>query len=335
LNSVVLRVLVFVVLLVSGASAWGDETADRKEIARHVRALMADRDFDALEALAETYRSSDQRLGSGVWKLEIFYNAIDEDFDGRGQEAAFWTQKGELVDAWRQAHPQSPTAHVAVANLLLRLGWSFRGGGFAHTVPEANWAPFRHYTAEAQRYLEAHKEVADRDPHWYAMMEQIALRQGWERERFQLLFEEATARHPGYYAIYFRAVTYLTPRWGGDADAVDAFARLAMKMTSATEGAGLYARVYWVAISTEFGRGFPGNSNVDWELMVQGMEDVLARYPSDWNVQNFAYFSCLADDRPRMLSLMARMQEAPDMEVWRSQARYEDCKAWAGRARLG
>ncbi len=321
--------LLLVVLQLVGAPAWAGEIADRQAIVDEVGSLLANEDFTALEALAETYRDPAQRLGSGVWKLERFYKGVSDAFYSEDPDAPSWQRNHALAARWLAAYPNAPTPHLASAILQLRQAGSYRGGTYAHKVPEANWEPFYRHLTAAGEVLLASRDVAASDPHWYVLMQQIARQTGAERGMYGQLFDEATARHPGYYGIYFEATSYLLPKWNGDADAVEAFARMAARMTEATDGDALYARVYWIAIYEQFDVGFPGNSKVDWPLMARGMDDIVARYPSEWNIQNFARFSCLARDRPRTRRFFTLMQEVADLDVWYSEKNFRNCRDWA------
>lgn len=321
--------LLLVVLHVVGAPAWAGEIADRQAIVDEVGGLLAGEDFDALEALAEAYRDPAQRLNSGVWKLERFYKGVSDAFHGKDRDDPSWQRNDALVSRWLAAYPHSPTPHLASAILQLRHGGSYRGGDYARNVPEANWEPFYRHVIAAGELLLASKDVAARDPHWYVLMQEVARLTTAERGMYGQLFDEATARHPGYYGIYFEATTYLLPKWNGDADAVEAFARMAARITEASDGASLYARVYWIAIYEQFNTGFPGNSKVDWPLMARGMDDVIARYPSEWNIQNFARFSCLANDRARTRRFFTMMQEVADLDAWNRESNFRNCRDWA------
>lgn len=329
-----LRSLLVLACLATAVPAFANEAKERKAIIANVHRLMEAGDFTALEALAERYRNPEERTGSGVWKLESFHNGIGSALEGEQKDQAFWDQAAWFVDEWLESKPATPTSHLAAAMWLLQRAWSYRGTGYARTVPKENWAPFQEYVEKARLYLLEHKAQAERDPGWYVLMLQVGQLQSWAPEQFQLVFEEAVEKHPNYYGIYFTATSYLLPKWSGDAQSIENFARLAMRGTSATEGAGMYARVYWVAIDSQFRTGFPGNSKVDWAMMSKGMDDVLAKYPADWNIQHFAYYSCLAGDREKTASLLSRMQEPANMSAWRKKEVYAQCRKWASRTRL-
>jgi hypothetical protein len=123
---------------------------------------------------------------------------------------------------------------------------------------------------------------------------------------------------------------YYTPRWHGSAEEIEAFARNAVERTKEKEGAGMYARIYWAASQSLFqGRLFE-NSNVRWEIMRKGIDDVLQKYPDQWNINNFALFSCLAKDKEMTQKLISMIKGSPIKSGWLGNTKYYDyCNSWS------
>jgi hypothetical protein len=63
--------------------------------------------------------------------------------------------------------------------------------------------------------------------------------------------------------------------------------------------------------------------------MSKSIDDVLAQYPDQWNINNFAYFSCLAGDKNKTRLLITQIQNEPILEVWGGINFYYQCKFWA------
>ncbi|WP_164272972.1 MULTISPECIES: hypothetical protein [Stenotrophomonas] len=63
--------------------------------------------------------------------------------------------------------------------------------------------------------------------------------------------------------------------------------------------------------------------------MSQEIDDVLARYPSDWNLQNFAYFACQAGDKAKTRALMDRITRPKEFHAWWDGDVYEQCRRWS------
>lgn len=288
--------LTVVPIALVGTHARAEELQDRNTIQSQVYDLLWERDFAALEAMADEYRTSKARTSSGLWKLTLFHVGIKSAFYRQGGD---WANR--IAQAWVDQYPQSPTAQLAYGQML----------------PNAE---------SARAYLEANKKVAAQDPRWYEMMAEIANAQGWPRSRFTLMIDEGLDRMPWYYPIYFAAVDYLSPRWGGSAAEIEQFARRAVERTQETDGWGLYARIYWYASQSVFGDQLFTASEVDWSDMKKGMDDVLRQYADGWNLANFVRFACVKGDGKAMKELTDRMDERA-WSVWDSQGYSKDCKA--------
>jgi hypothetical protein len=121
-------------------------------------------------------------------------------------------------------------------------------------------------------HLEAHKPSAAMDPQWYRVMNWVAKSQGWDFIEFADLLDEALAREPLYYDTYFSALEYLLPKWHGSAFEIEAFARDATDRTSAQEGHGMYARIYWYASQFQYGSDLFSDTLVEWPHMRKGVD---------------------------------------------------------------
>ena len=189
---------------------------------------------------------------------------------------------------------------------------------------------FKQYNEQAREYLLATKEISSQDPHWYSLMLTIEKNLGIEERFFRKTLQEGMERYPHYYETYFSAVIYFLPRWHGSKRHVEEFANTAAEHTRDIEGTGLYSRIYWYAGSYT-GRGtLFKDYDVNWEKMKQGFHDIIKKYPSQWNINNFAFFACMAQDRDTTKELLRKVQ-VPSAHVW--DGLFETCKQFAGQAR--
>jgi len=323
----IMTLLVLAVPMTSGAG----ELEDRQAIGKQVSDLFMHERFDELERMAQQFRGTEERTSSGLWKLTFFYSAINDVADDDEKKNQYWESIEAKALRWVDAYPNSPTPHIAYAMILVGHAWMVRGTGWSDDVKQENWKPFQEYLAKAGTYLREHKDVADADPRWYETMLVIARSENWDLEHFNKLVHEATERHPYFYQIYFSAIDYLTPKWHGSKEQIEAFANFAVEKTAVREGMGMYARVYWYAAQAQYRDHLFTESAVVWDKMKRGIDDVLARYPDQWNINNFAHFACLAWDRRETRELMERVEGAPISQAWDSASQYEQCKTWARR----
>ena len=213
--------------------------------------------------------------------------------------------------------------------VLIEHAWAYRGGGYANTVKPEAWPLFEKYISLARQNLEAHKTVGAADPRWYETMLTVARAESWERHEFNSLLKEALDREPSFYQTYFMALEYLLPKWHGGTWEIEEFARDAVQRTSKQEGRGMYARIYWYASQTQYENELFSESFAEWPRMKEGFEDVIARYPDAWNLNNYAKFACLAHDKQKVRALLKRIGSDIVGPAWRSPSLLQQCSHWA------
>jgi hypothetical protein len=291
--------------------------------------LFRDERFADIEAIADDYRAHNSRTSSGIWKIGLLHDGLDDDFQRKNRDDAYWAEIAAKVQRWIDAFPNSPTPRILYAGVLSSHGWAIRGGGYAREVREEDWAPFRKLIAESRAYMLANKEIGKTDPQWYMEMISLARVDGSTADEFGVLVDEATWKYPDYYPNYFATILYLAPKWHGDLAQIEEFANRAVRKTREIEGQGMYARIYWYASQMQFGERLFRDTSVAWPRMKRGIDDVLKRFPDQWNINNFAHFACLAGDREETARLTARVTE-PVKEAWAKDATlFARCRDWA------
>lgn len=285
-------------------------------------------DYAALNAQALQYRISGAKTPAGIDQLLHFYKGILDYADlqtpslgGRPNEHQ-WQLMLTKADRWLKIAP-SPAAVIAAAELRENYGWAWRGTGFVPDVRPQDWKPFRINLALAHKMLESHKD-ASIDPEWYAEMARLAMAEEWPAEKSAALYKEAFARYPDYYPTYSIVAGGLTPKWGGSAEAVEQFADFAVATTRAKEGRSFFARIY-----QSIQCGCENEVTPDWGKLKPAMDDLVARYPDQWNYHRYAYFACRAGDRATARAVMAKIAY-PLPGAWYDEPdQYERCKGWA------
>jgi len=323
-------VLIFFLILIASDTLIAGELEERKAIEKQTAFLLSSKNFTELEKLAQEYRVNKSRTPSGTWKLTHFYYGINNrSANLEIKDENYWNAIKALTEKWIKEYPKSPTPYIAHGIVMKRYAWKFRGGGYANTVPEDAWKPFHENLNDAKTFLEKHKGIASTDPHWYEVMAGIATGLGMDRSEFQKIIDEGLNKYPLYYQLYFSALNYFAPKWHGNAEDIEEFANSAVARTKEQEGLGMYARIYWAASQYQYGERLFIDSNVVWEKMKKGIDDVLKRYPDQWNINNFALFACLAKDREKARELFKLVNEPPILRVWKSESNYLRYKSWA------
>ncbi len=322
--------LAWVTLSAAGSMEPAGELVVRRGVKAEVRALFAARDYGALEAIAGRYRSGKDRTPSGIWKLTLFYGALhDAIATVRASDRGGWRALAADMGTWRKRYPASPTAIVAGGLLLKRMAWNLRPTGIVLEAALSTDRRFLDGLRTARRFLDANEAIAGSDPHFYVVWASLAAALGEDNGEFISRLQQAAAREPGYYQLYFAALDQFAPADGqsasDQAQAVEALANLAVERTRTAEGHGVYARIYWYASTAFWKDRLFAASHLDWARMQVGIDDVLARYPDAWNLNNFARLACLKGDRGKTAELFARMHGELALEAWPSRAEAERC----------
>jgi hypothetical protein len=266
--------------------------------------LVAKGDYPGLDDVATDLRTKNTVDPDGLPSLQYFHDDLAYGW-GKGDPKKDCAVPFEAVAArWLKAKPASPTAIVVHGELIIHRAWCVRGHDFADKVAPQAWAPFLQRVEEARAYLEANKSVGSADPEWFADMEDIAQLQDWDEARFMALVDEGTHRYPLYYRLYDVGMEYFSPRWHGDNEKMDAYARAEMNKTAPLVGTDLYARLYRGIFELYQLEDMKADTAVDWDLMKTSMEGLVRRYPDEWNADAMARMACYADDQPEKMKLV-------------------------------
>lgn len=299
------------ILTITAAQA-GD-LEDRAEIRQKFATDFLQYRFDDLNATANEYRKNQARTSSGIWELAAFY-AGQEYLYASALTDKDWDRLSQIAQKWVDEKP-SPAAYNVYADILFYRSWHMR-------EPE--------YFNKAQDYFMAHKAESSIDPEWYRTMIELSASSDMKEADITKLFAEAIEKHKYYYDIYFRVVWHLMHK-NAPAAELENFANVAVENTKEQEGVGIYTRIYWYA--SQIGVGGSSDifktTDVRWDRMKLGMDDVLKKYPDQWNINNFAFFSCMMKDQKMTKTLMDRI-ETPIASAWHNTNDiYKSCQSWS------
>ena len=317
------------------AAARAGEQEERDAIYAEARDDFVAGRFDRLEERAEDFRTNERVTASGVPKLTVVVDSFAPKYvyDSGSDEERFARYATQLAD-WRKAYPFSSLASVLTAREHQRRAWAIRGHGFASTVPAEAWPGFFEQIGLARKELERSRSFSAEDPEWYREALDVARDDGLSRVARDRLAEEALARHPRHIAIWHAILIQKLARWGGSpAEFDDAVDRIVAR-TATVDGQTAYARSYWWLADIEHGAWLFKRTLAKWPRMKQGFEDVVARYPTDWNLNIYAAFACIADDMPTLRALLKRLDGRLIERHWKSMRSSETCIELANREQV-
>lgn len=206
-----------------------------------VQEMVYAEDFDRLEQVADSVRSSKAKFAGGLWKIHAFYSGTSAT-RGHATEKD-WKDLHKKLTGWSSAKPQSIAARIALAYFYLNYAWDARGSGFTDTVTSDGWKLFESRTAKAKEVLDEAAKLPTKDPEWYLVMQQVALAQGWNKVQARQLLERAIAFQPDYYYYYRMYANFVLPKWYGEPGESESFAQESADRIRGEQGDIIYFRV--------------------------------------------------------------------------------------------
>ena len=329
-----MRYLILIVCILAGSAFANDEISERNQLKILAYSLFSEERFDELEQLASNYRQDDVRTSSGTLKYPLIYRGVSATNAGiHKDDDGAWQQQLDRADKWIKLYPESPTARIARASILISRASNYRGTRFIKNTPKSDIEMARKYFSEAATYLIENQNLGKKDPRWFRSMLLAYTNIGASNEEYFNLFHEAIETFPGHDDFYFNATVFYSPQYGGSSKAIDELAMLAMKNTQAERGYELYARVYWAATPLPDGRLHLMEDDINWEYFLLGVDAVLKKYPTQWNLNHLAFFVCMREDWEKTSELMLLLKEPLIPSAWQNEANIHYCKVWTDRWR--
>lgn len=323
--------IISTVLLFISFPAISDEIRERERVSSTSIVMMLQDQFALVDETARMYRENEDRFASGIWKLSSFYGGFAGFVSSEVKNERRRQDMDDTTAQFLKEYPSSPSAVIIRALYYNSVAWGIRGGGLARDVTPLGWRGFNENLKKAALFLENNKEIGKVDPHWYDLLARVYWSMN-DKNNALAIQSEGIESFPDYYPLYFTAMTYLSPRWYGDAELMERFANYAVSQTQEFEGTSLYVRTYWSVSNFENREGgFFEGSQMDWMKMRRSMYDVLERYPAEWNIQNFAYFACAKGDAEMAGEMLDMIEDEPFRSVWRKSISFEECREIADR----
>ncbi len=287
----------------------------RDDYARPIEAMLHAEQFDGLDRLASTLRTTKERYNGGVWKLFTFYYAVALPAPGSHATEEDWQAHLDLLQRWVMKRPESVTARVALADAYMSYAWDARGDGFADKVTSSGWRLFKERAAKARSILEDAAKLPEKCPQWFVVMEDVALAQGWDRADEQRLLERAIAFAPDYLYIYRSHAQFILPKWYGEEGEAAAFVDAIANRMGKDAGEAVYFDLAYnltchCAQEVEL-------TKLSWPRIQKGFALLEKSYgPNAWRLNQLAYMATKVGDGVVAKSALDRLQGNWDESVW-------------------
>src|ERR1700722_1732654 len=149
-----------------------DELSVRAELKSEAARLLEQGDLAAYDQRATELRRTRERTPTGIWKLSLFYKGQDN-WPAPQADAPIWTKIEAATEAYLREHPDSPSAIVAHARMLVSHAWVYRGSDWGGNLLDSQRDGFNTFMERAREVLDRHREVGSRDPEWYSLRIQV------------------------------------------------------------------------------------------------------------------------------------------------------------------
>ncbi|MES2925890.1 MAG: hypothetical protein V4843_03695 [Pseudomonadota bacterium] len=327
-----------------GTDAYAGDAEERSEIAVLFIRSYSSGDYVKLDAWYNKALREDARLPSGVYRANRMVRSIASGFGGASPlppcakepcprvNDAFWTEHQERAQAWLRQNPQSALAAMTLATAYSKQAWAYRGGGYANTVRNEDMKKFQELNHQSLRALFASAENGRKDPNWWSELLTYALYAQVSRQDYAKLIQDAIAAFPKNHDIYFTISQSLLPQWGGSYKAIAELATQAVENTKAEQGQAFYARIYWNAYDglNHEGAAVFTRPEVDWPRIRAGFEDLVKRYPDNYNLNSYARLACVAaQDKKTTADVLQRIGQNVVPDAWDGRNEYARCKNWS------
>lgn len=179
------------------------ETLSLSDCAR-IRALLAEKQYDALNRMAEDFQRNFLSDPSSESKIYEFFRAFA--YPAPGYE--------DLLNAWAESTPSHYAPHVARAQYFNRMAGDSRGDQYDSKTSDEQFANMRAYFARSSKDLDAALAIDRNVLPTYLLRIRIHNAQG-ERAKLEALYAEAQPRFPTSFLFYNTMLWANTPKWGG------------------------------------------------------------------------------------------------------------------------
>ena len=289
------------------------------------RQMLLNGDYAALESAHDRLMESREALADGRLMLEAYYAGITTCWlincpDKQAPEQD-WTQMRDALDQW--SANGSPLGQLARASFQMSYAWRIRGTKLAPRTPRDQLESFQQLIVEAEGMF-AELPVQSQDyllyPNTLINLSKAGKR--WTHADGIAAFEKARAANPWYFPLYPARGALSTEKWGGAEGEHAAYLEQEIaRSVDETLTATLYARLS-IANETLLDRE---QMQTNWIRFQASLKRFTETYPDQWNINQYAYYTCFVGDPEPLLGLLERI-DLVIVPVWRKLEYFHACR---------
>ena len=319
--------LAALVLLSSAAAA--DEMTVRNELKWEAAHLLERGDVAGYDERATELRRTRERTPSGIWKLSLFYKGPD-DWPAKQPDAPIWARIETATATYLREHPDSPSAVIAHAHLLVNRAWTYRGSGWGRDLSDTQANGFASYLERARQVLDAHREVGSQDPEWYALRIQVMNGLGDDKSAILAIADEAFELEPTYQPVLYVTSFAMLPKWGGSAQLLDRVVARAIAKSSSVEGQQAYGRIMFnIARAEQDPATALSQLGVRWPVLTASLSQISMAYPDPWNFNVQRAMACVLGTEADLTATLPQITSGRMRVAW-----FDTANTWPECARL-
>lgn len=282
-------------------------------------------DFETLEKEANDDRAKKATLSGGAFRLFWVYGGMKPE----RETATGWRDCFTHLRHWREEYPESVTPRIATAEAYIQWAWAARGNAYSDRTAGEGMRLFEERAAKALDMLNEASAMKAKDPHYYNVMVEVAIAQGWSPEKVLKVVKDAVSFDSTYYHTYQRYAQYLDTKWYGSPGARAAFATALADQVKGKEGDYLYFSVA-NTVDCNCEGAAEELRQFSWTRVKKGYAAGEEMYGRSYVKMNlFAHMAVTIGDRATATAVFKRMGGNFDPRVWGSEQRFRERKAWA------
>lgn len=290
-----------------------------------ISSLLEQGRFDELDAMANSARQAKELFPGGMWKLYIFYRTLSG-FPPQATDESF-INRIKLLEEWKSLRPNSITPQITLAETYVSYAWFARGHKYTAETSDSAFDLFNSRLQSAKAVLDQASGLTEKCPHWYFVMQDVALGQEWSPAKNQELFEQAAAFEPDYQYYYRAYAHYLLPQWyGSEGD----FAKFAEVI--ATKLGGQQGDIIYFEIATSLTCDCDKNilQQMSWDRIKRGYADLIEMYgASAYRTNQLCGIAVAIPDAVTADQMFQQLGMNWEKEVWRTRQEFDHAKIWA------
>jgi len=307
---------------------WPDiESIEKNDIQAQANALLKARDYDKLDDLAAKLRSSKGCYANGHSKLADVYAGLVPLDEAPDIE---WENCITSLQNWIAARPDSITARVGLANVLVNYAWRARGSDYANTVTDEGWRLFGKRLNQAMGILNESENLKEQCPHYWPVKMRAAQGLQMGKDQFNEIFTQAIQNASDYELSYLQRAIYLMPRWFGGEGEMESDLEKSADRIGGEDGDMLYAQVVWSIHARASSPNVFRENHFSWPRVDRGFAVIEERFPDSLAARGErAYLAAYAGDAEKTRKYLKETQGKADLAVWYYKEEYIRVANWA------